>query len=65
MSEIPADIMATARKIEEEFWSQNVPQGSEITVAGFIALAILAERKRCASAYMHWARKMMEEVEKE
>lgn len=48
MTEIPADIIATARKLEEEFWSQSVPQGSEITVSGFISRAILAERERCA-----------------
>lgn len=30
-----------------------------------VGQAVLAERKRCAEAYMHWARKMMEEVEKE
>lgn len=47
---LPADIRARAEELEEEFWSQTVPQGSEVTVAGFIARAIQAERERAWNA---------------
>lgn len=44
--DLSPDIRARAEELEEEFWSQTVPQGSEVTVAGFIARAIQAERER-------------------
>jgi len=48
VSPMPDDITATARALEEEFWSQNVDQGCEVTVAGLIARAVVVERRRCA-----------------
>lgn len=62
MSEkIPADIMAAAREAFAEAMRFNTDHESEEAIARYL----LAERRRLAEAYMHWARKMMEEVEKE
>ena len=59
MSEIPEDIMAAAWKA----WNDAPCEADEKTIVRHIALALLDERRRLAEAYMHWARKMMEEVE--
>lgn len=63
MSEIPADIMSAARYLVRQFpclW----PYGAEYAEDA-IAEALYLKRLRCASAYMHWARKMMEKIKKE
>ncbi|PDT47282.1 hypothetical protein CO661_13960 [Sinorhizobium fredii] len=56
MSEkIPADIENAAIELCEAHADWPAYQ--------IVMKAMLQERKRCAEAYMHWARKMMEEVE--